>query len=201
MSSPNANSHEALDALLDGALASYTPAEPPLGLETRVSVRLAASAAGQSCWRVFAPAWAWAASALLVVSLAIAAIHAHRQTHTESKLQPVPAARPRPADAVPSAQSEAASPVKPALRSIALRPAHWAAMDTTAEASLYEMRAPSRPAPQAPLTAEEMLLLRVAHHRDPEQLAMLNPEVRASRAAESDREFQEFVEQSSTGNE
>ena len=45
------------------------------------------------------------------------------------------------------------------------------------------------------------MLLRVVQRRDPEQMAMLNPQVRASKAAESDREFQSFVEQSSTGNE
>jgi hypothetical protein len=58
------------------------------------------------------------------------------------------------------------------------------------------MRAASHPAPQAPLTQEEKLLLRIVHAGDPQQMAMLNPEIRARQEAENEAEFQEFVEQS-----
>lgn len=64
---------------------------------------------------------------------------------------------------------------------------------------LREMRAPSHPAPEAPLTNEEKLLLRAVHTGDPQLMAMLNPEMRARKEAESEAEFRKFVEQS--GNE
>jgi hypothetical protein len=58
------------------------------------------------------------------------------------------------------------------------------------------MRAPSHPAPEAPLTQEEKLLLRAVHTGDPQVMAMLNPEVRARQEAESEAEFRKFIEQS-----
>jgi hypothetical protein len=68
--------------------------------------------------------------------------------------------------------------------------------------AVREMRAASLPAPPLPLTEQEKLLLRVAHKGDPEQLAMLIPEVRAKREAEGDAEFEKFFGRSETaGNE
>jgi hypothetical protein len=61
------------------------------------------------------------------------------------------------------------------------------------------MRAVSHPAPEAPLTEEEMLLVRIAHRADPQELAMLNPQVRARRDAESEAEFLKFVDDSTKG--
>jgi len=212
MTEPDSNQMDAidpmdpLDAQLERALASYTPAETPAGLEQRLSARLAAAASASQRRPMFTLRWAWAAGAVVAVSLAIVAIHSHRQTGDQAKVQSVPVARPMPAGEV--ARAEVTHPTQPARRADALRPAHTAApahaaasANTEEEASLSEMRAPSRPAPPAPLTAEERMLLRVVQRRDPEQMAMLNPQVRASKAAESDREFQSFVEQSSTGNE
>lgn len=194
--------YDKLDALLDQALAGYTPAEPRAGFEERLHARLAGAVPVEVRGLRAMTRWAWAACALLAVSLAIVAIHPHRQARTEAKLKPAPVARPGPADAALGAQAEATSPIHPALRAAAVRPARRAAPANTAdEAGLSEIHAPSRPAPQAPLTAEEKLLLRVVHRCDPGQLAMLNPEVRASRAAESDKEFQNFVDQSGSGNE
>jgi hypothetical protein len=61
---------------------------------------------------------------------------------------------------------------------------------------LREMRAPSHPAPAAPLTREEKLLLRAVHTGDPQVMAMLDPEERARQEAVSEAEFRKFVEQS-----
>jgi hypothetical protein len=55
------------------------------------------------------------------------------------------------------------------------------------------------PAPQAPLTEQERLLLRMVQTEAPEQIAMLNPEIRAKQEAQSEAKFQEFVEQSIKG--
>ncbi len=60
--------------------------------------------------------------------------------------------------------------------------------------ALAETRAPSRPDPPLPLTEQEKLLLRVAHRHDPEQMAMLNPEMRSRRQLQAAVEFKEFFE-------
>jgi hypothetical protein len=49
------------------------------------------------------------------------------------------------------------------------------------------------------LTEQEKLLLRIVHRSDPEELAMLNNEMRAKQEAEGRAEFQRFFEPSTTG--
>lgn len=55
-----------------------------------------------------------------------------------------------------------------------------------------EMRAAGYPAPPMPLTEQEKLLLQVVQQGDPEEIAMLNPAVRAVQDAEETFEFGEF---------
>ena len=50
----------------------------------------------------------------------------------------------------------------------------------------------SFPAPPLPLTEQERLLLKVIHRGDPEEIAMLDPVVRAGEHAADVAEFQEF---------
>jgi hypothetical protein len=61
--------------------------------------------------------------------------------------------------------------------------------------ALRELHAASRPAPPLPLTQEEKMLLRLIHTVGPQELVMLNSEVRAKREAEADAEFQQFFGQ------
>lgn len=68
-------------------------------------------------------------------------------------------------------------------------------------AVLRSTRAASQPAPVAPLTKEERLLLRIAHTGDPREMAMLNPEIRSQQAADTEAQFKRFVEQSSKGDQ
>ena len=72
-------------------------------------------------------------------------------------------------------------------------------MRDSESAELREMHAASFPAPPMPLTAQEKLLLRIAHHGAPEELAMLNQEMRDKREADSNSEFQRFFEPATTG--
>ena len=59
-----------------------------------------------------------------------------------------------------------------------------------------EVKVASFPAPEAPLTAEERLLLRVAHRSSPKILAalkpVLNPDLRAARDERDEKEFESF---------
>jgi hypothetical protein len=65
--------------------------------------------------------------------------------------------------------------------------------------ALHERRMANHPAPEAPLTAEEKLLLRMAHRRDPVEMAAMNPLLWAARDAEEKAEVQRFFEPSTTG--
>jgi hypothetical protein len=55
-----------------------------------------------------------------------------------------------------------------------------------------ETQAASFPAPPLPLTEQERLLLRIAHRRDPEDTAILNPAVQAAQSAKATEQFQQF---------
>ncbi len=58
--------------------------------------------------------------------------------------------------------------------------------------AMREMRAPSLVAPPEPLTEQEVLLRKMAHRGDSEEIAMLRPEVRAAREAEGLKEYEAF---------
>lgn len=57
-----------------------------------------------------------------------------------------------------------------------------------------EMQSSSYPAPPLPLTEQEKMLLRVAHHGDEQNKALLNPELQAAQSAKSTEQFQHFFE-------
>jgi hypothetical protein len=65
--------------------------------------------------------------------------------------------------------------------------------------ALHERSMANHPAPEAPLTAEEKLLLRMAHRRDPVEMAAMNPLLWAARDAEEKAEVQRFFEPPTTG--
>jgi len=58
--------------------------------------------------------------------------------------------------------------------------------------ALAESQAPSHPAPELPLTDQEKLLRRAAHHADPVELAELNAATREARLAEDKADFKNF---------
>lgn len=67
--------------------------------------------------------------------------------------------------------------------------------DTEDDVARSEMEAASFPAPPMPLTAQERLLLRLAHKVDPVEVAMLDPKFRAIEDAKEKAEFQRFFGQ------
>jgi hypothetical protein len=168
-------------------LAGLREAEAPAGMEGRI---LAAVEARASKRPIIAPRWAWSAALAGVAAVCLLmAIHRYGQTLTQAR------------HAVPV--ESAGTQVVSLLRNESIAPArattHVRRVRQTNDADaglLQEMRAPSHPAPEAPLTNEEKLLLRVVHSGDPQLMAMLNPEERARQEAESEAEFQKFVEQS-----
>lgn len=196
---PHDDGEAQLDRLLDGALASYTPAVARPGLEDRLKARLAAAALPRRRPLVWL-SWAAAAAAALTALLAIPVLHLHRPALERSKLESSAPAAHSPASAN-AAAPPATLPQRE--RGAAARtgaPARRARLADGVDAvSLREMRAPSHPAPPAPLTRQERLLLEVVHHGDPGQQALLNPEIRAQEEAREEAEFHAFVERSIDG--
>ena len=138
-------------------------------------------------------AWVFALGAMLV--MVWFSFTSHQAAHPTRRVEARPAmqaefpALPKPPRSIPSGSPARAHTVSTA--QIPLR----------RSAVLRSARAASRPAPVAPLTKEEKLLVRIAHTGDPLEMAMLNPEIRSQQAADSEAKFKRFVEQSSKGDQ
>jgi hypothetical protein len=190
------NSGEAIGKVLAGLRDS----EAPPDLERRI---LAAVEARASERPVATPRWVWSAVIAGVVTvsifIAITAIHRHWQTTTQAQQHTVPEGSTRGTQQALFQPHEPITPIRMPARTVS--PGQTMQPISAADAVLLrEMRAPSHPAPEAPLTQEEKLLLRVVHTGDPQLMAMLDPEERAKQEAASEAEFQKFVEQSGKEN-
>jgi hypothetical protein len=177
-------------------LASLRDVEASPGLERRILAAIEERASHPS---VVIPRWAWnvALAGMIAACLlfAITAISRHELPSTQVQQHAIPA---ESAESTQEALLLPQKPILPTRTSIRIAAsARKAQPISAADAVLFhEMRAPSRPAPAAPLTKEEKLLLRAVHLGDPQVMAMLDPEVRARQEAESEAEFHRFVEQS-----
>jgi hypothetical protein len=182
---------------IERLLAGLRNAEPQPGIEHRIleAIQARETVASVPFWNRLRPqtlpAFAiWLASALAITCVFVAiALHQHwrvpadnshpptlavRQvTPAESITQKTPAPARRPASRVWSKHSR---PVIPA----------------------PELRAASFPAPPLPLTEQEKLLLRLAHRRNPEDTAILNPAAQAAQSAKANDQFQQFFGMNAT---
>jgi hypothetical protein len=186
------------DEAIERVLAGLRETEAPAGMERRILEAVEASAATRAA---ATPRWVWgmAFGGMIAACLfiAITAVHRHGHQTTQAKGQAAPE-KTVGVQQEPAPSNRPIEPIRQAARSKAPRRIEHPVSDEDA-VLLSEMRAPSHPAPQAPLTNEERLLLRAVHLGDPQVIAMLNPEVRAREEAESEAEFQRFVNQSGKG--
>jgi hypothetical protein len=209
------NPEEAVEKVLAGLRNS----EVPLGLEHRIleAVQADTSADLTPNWRrgrlpwlptparpVAIHLWAWRAAlgCAIAVSLALALAHRHGHNPTHSKLPSVSTRPLLAADSGQHAQNahlHSHALITPTRAKIPARKTHL--LDATDSVSLREMRAVSHPAPKAPLTQQERLLLQIAHAGNPHEIAMLNPVIRARQEAEEQADFHKFVEQSNQQNQ
>jgi hypothetical protein len=201
------------DEAIDSVLAGLRNAEVPAGMEHRIlaAARRRASTQSASAWRPAKPLWLLtltnrqlarrAASAVAVagifaiVTVAVTAIHRHPAT--QSKLHSNPIVLPAPANLgtdEPDAHVTPRTPITQTRSKLYMPSAHLIAADVVSHSG--KRRSLSKPAPEAPLTQQEKLLLRIAQSGNPHELAMLNSEIRTRREAQDDAEFQEFVERS-----
>jgi hypothetical protein len=200
---------------MERVLAGLRDAKASAGMERRILQSLDQQASGmkaRSGWRrlIFVgatkPAKAVVCGAalagLIAVVLAIPAIRRLGRAPLQSKTAVVTGApvRTSPAmragEAAPSSDRSRAKPgttVKE--RDAALVGAADSRAADSDDVAMSEMQAASFPAPPMPLTAQERLLLRLAHKVDPVEMAMLDPKFRAMQDAEEKAEFQRFFGQ------
>jgi len=198
-------------------LAGLRGCDVPLEMEQRIlkAVQDQASAESRSGWHWSRPLWlvnlgaptvserlffGVVVTGVLVVALTISLLHrAHRVGDTASQFEKVAPRQvgPQPL-ATPSlvASSATVPPTASDFRSSGKKRERAVGVARHSDSlALRELHAASRPAPPLPLTREEKMLLRLIHTVGPQELAMLNSEVRAKHEAEADAEFQQFFGQ------
>jgi len=190
------------EEVIGQVLAGLRGTEASAGMERRIlqAVEERASTRSTSMWRWSSwSSWGWGgtfAAALVICGvIAISTAKSHGPGQPEVRVVPVKAAPVTDSVRV----AEDVQPV-PAVTLRVRKPARRARFVDVKDAASADMRAVSYPAPPMPLTEQEKLLLRIAHKRDPEEVAMLNPQVRARQEAEGKVEFQQFFEPSTKGN-
>ena len=198
------------EEIIDQVLTGLQDTQAPAGMEDRVLQAIQDRASSQSVWRWWRPLdrsgryWTWgvAAAGMAAVFLSLAVLSAHHPGHDKvgSNRQPVPVkAQPK---AVQTAVAEyLPTPHTMPVKRIAVRKGTQTTQSLSEEDALAqsEMRAPSHPAPEMPLTEQERLMLRIVHGGAPVELAELDPRVRDAQYAQQKAEFQNFFEPPRTG--
>jgi hypothetical protein len=197
-------------------LAGLRGCDVPVDMERRIlkAVRDQASAESRSGWYWPRPIWpvnlggpisrhlllGVVVTGMLTVALTIPLLHrAHRVGDTASQFKKVAPSRVGPLSPATPGLVARGAPVPPAVSNFQSsgkkreRPVGVARPSDSL--ALRELHAASRPAPPLPLTQEEKMLLRLIHSVRPQELAILNSDVRAKQEAEADAEFQQFFGQ------
>ena len=193
------------NARIDQVLQRLRKAEPAEGLEQRVLCAIQEQAPGATHTRragirqVFPLASRWSAIAAAVLAGTLLFWSVNRPTrHQEIRRDRAGLAhRPEPAIKPPPPVHLAAIPTIPRPQSSASAnpsatlPPKGSGQGRTRQADVFFSLA-NHPAPEAPLTDEERLLLRIAHRGAPEQFAVLNPDARDAQAKSDRADFQRF---------
>ena len=163
---------------IDQLLRYFDQAVPPVGFESRVLRRLAAAQSAAPARRM--QSWRWP---VLAISSA-AALAALLLIHSRPTAPPLPAA-------VPSAPRVAQAGPSPAVEAPRHQPLR--AVRRHSAPGFHSPSQVSFPAPPAPLTAQEKLLLQVAASSDLAPREILNPVLSAQLRAAGDAEFERFL--------
>jgi hypothetical protein len=176
------------DGTIERLLAGLRDAEPPGGMGGRILEALDGRearevAASVSLWRrPLRPAIAMLSACTVILVVAIAV---HQNGHTPANPSHSTRANVRQASrAEVSPQKTPTVPRRLASR-VSVRHPHGVPAAEETEAASF-------PAPPLPLTEQERLLLRLAHRGDANNMAVLNPDVRAAETAKATEQFQHF---------
>ena len=198
------------EEIIHQALTGLRDIQAPAGMEDRVLQALQDRASSASVWRWWKPvertarSWAWgvAAAGVAVAFLSLAVLSAHRRGHGTLELNRQPVlVTAQPATVQTAVPEQVAAPHAIPVKLAAVRKETQKTQPLSEEdaIALSEMRAPSHPAPEMPLTEQEKLMLRIVRGGDPVELAELDPQVRAAQDAEQKAEFKNFFEPPRTG--
>ena len=169
---------------IDKLLQALGSAEPPTGMQDRILQRLAQEDLAPAPQVNAGFRWPWLAGGLAMAAVLLVAVLSQRHAAPVSVAPPPTVAHmapqttqapqppaPKPAAARHTAPQHAVSPVPP------------------------RQELASFPAPEAPLTQQEKLLLHIAQHPGLDELALLNPEKRDEIAQMSAADFNQFFPQ------
>ena len=203
------NEHRNHDDAIDKTLAALKSAAPPQGMDARILQRLQQQPAPAApfCWRdlltrsALAAVW-WrgalsgAAAAMLLVGALLLAQHTLRTKQPAvSQHAPAHALTPVALPVTASAPASAGCPTHAQIHRA------WVGSTTgeTIQAPVHRAQtlssasfAPSHPAPELPLTAQERALVRLVQTADPRLLASLEPETQAKVDAQEADNYNKF---------
>jgi hypothetical protein len=178
------------EGTIERLLAGLRDAEPPGGMERRILEALG----GMGAREVAASASLWLPAMALLLACAVilmAAVLVRQHRHAAADLSRSTHADVRPATGPELVTQKAATGPRRTTSRVVLRRPHEVPVAKETEAASF-------PAPPLPLTEQERLLLRLAHRGDADNMAILNPDVRAVLSAKATEEFQQFFEINAT---
>lgn len=186
------------DRTIERLLAGLRDAEPSAGIERRILEAMGArEAASAPLWRRLSSMPLPAVATSLASAMAIAgaliiaiAVRQHWSAPADTRSHANTAAMRRTAQPEAVTRKAPIAPRRPASRVSLKHPGSVPAVPETQVASF--------PAPPLPLTEQEKLLLRLAHRRNPEDTAILNPAVQAAQSAKATEQFQQFFGMNAT---
>jgi hypothetical protein len=172
------------DQTIERVLAALRHAEPSATMERRILEAMAASEAETSppFWPRLRPMATSLAVALAIAGMVIVvvAVQQHRRAPADTRSHSTaPVVRKTTQPEIVLQQVAPRHPVR------SLRHAGKVSAEPQTQVASF-------PAPPLPLTEQERLLLRLAHRRDPEDTAILNPAVQAAQSAKATVQFQQF---------
>jgi hypothetical protein len=164
------------DEGLDRLLSHLTSVEPDESFKKRVLHGIAARRFGRERRPSLLLLWSFASAAALACALEFAFFA------VQKPVRPVP---PAVAKVPETVQPPAVAILQPTSAHNRKGKAHIAAQPNVPA---------DFPAPEDPITAEEKLLLRIARHTDPDEVATLNPEERTELELRDQVQFQQFFD-------
>lgn len=173
------------DQQIDAVLAGLRDAAPPKEMEQRILQKLDQRAKSAPSWRTLLICWTRPlplfATAAAICALVALAIHPRQITLPAPAVTEIAATQPAlpiphkiaPQHTVPAQPGITAPPkITPAASP---RPLRYDTNKTEEQRAIDDMNAPSMPAPELPLTAEEREMRKMVRQAPPNELAALHP--------------------------
>jgi hypothetical protein len=208
------------DDSIDRVLGALRDAEPPEGMERRILQAAQHHSSDRRAWwpmhlsipapripthyRVVGLACLAIASSLLVWNASRPSARSHTAPAEDSRSTHANLPEQHPSRQAPTTIQPASQPVsQPTIIARQERTSLHPSQSTRKErlVTLRDIRSGNHPAPEAPLTGQEKLLLRLAHRSDPQEIALLNPSLWAARDAKEKEEVKKFFEPPPTGDD